>query len=151
MKYKCCTFFGHHDCPTSIKRKLQDILIHLIEQEHVNLFYIGNHGIFDDMAYSVLLELTLQYPHIACCIVLAYLPQPTSQHLSPQYIFHTIYPEGIETVPKRFAISWRNHWMLEQSDFVVTYITNPWGGAAKFAAKAMQAGKIMTNIATDEL
>lgn len=30
-----CTFFGHHDCPSSIKEKLRDTLIDLIEH-HVN-------------------------------------------------------------------------------------------------------------------
>jgi len=50
-------------------------------------------------------------------------------------------PEGIETVHPRFAISWRNKWMIKQSDYVVTYITHSWGGAAQFAGKAEQQKK----------
>ena len=45
-------------------------------------------------------------------------------------------PEGIESVHPHYAISWRNNWMLKQSDYVVTYITHSWGGAASFAKKA---------------
>ena len=48
----------------------------------------------------------------------------------------TMLPEGIETVHPRFAISWRNKWMIRQSDYVVTYITRSWGGAAQFTEKA---------------
>ena len=32
-------------------------------------------------------------------------------------IENTLLPEGIENVPPRFAISWRNKWMLERSDY----------------------------------
>jgi len=56
-------------------------------------------------------------------------------------------PEGIETVHPRFAISWRNKWMIEQSDYVVTYITHSWGGAAQFAEKAKRQKKGIINLA----
>lgn len=47
----------------------------------------------------------------------------------------------------RFAVSWRNNWMLKQSDYVVTYITYSWGGAAQFAEKAARQKKTVINIA----
>ena len=50
-------------------------------------------------------------------------------------------PEGIERVPKRFAISWRNNWMLENSDYVVAYVTHSWGGAVQFVEKAEKRGQ----------
>lgn len=42
----------------------------------------------------------------------------------------TVYPP-LESVPKRFAISRRNEWMVRESDIVVAYVTHSWGGAAK--------------------
>ena len=60
-----------------------------------------------------------------------------------------MYPEGIETVPRRFAMDWRNRWMLKQADYVVTYITHSWGGAAKVAEKAVKSGKRVINLETD--
>ena len=53
----------------------------------------------------------------------------------------TMVPEGVETVLPRFAISWRNKWMLDHADIVVTYITHSWGGAAQFAELAKRMGK----------
>ena len=55
-------------------------------------------------------------------------------------------PEGIETVHPHFAISWRNKWMIKQSDYVVTYITHSWGGAAQFAEKANRKKKVLISL-----
>lgn len=49
-----CTFFGHRDCPDTIKEKLREALTDLIEHHGVNLFYVGNQGNFDAIARSVL-------------------------------------------------------------------------------------------------
>lgn len=58
-------------------------------------------------------------------MVRAYLPSEGEQESSDE----TLYPEGLETVPQRFAIFHRNRWMVEHSDEVVCYVTHPWGGA----------------------
>ena len=55
-------------------------------------------------------------------------------------------PEGIESVHPRYAITWRNRWMLDRADFVVTYITHSWGGAAKFAQAAEKKEKTVINL-----
>ena len=143
-----CTFFGHWDCPSSIKPKLHDVLKNLIEKEHVDLFYVGNHGAFDAMVRTQMRELEQIYPNIRYAVVLAYLPQKSSE-FDPQDFSDTIFPEGIETVPKHFAISWRNRWMLRQADYVVTYVTHSWGGAAQFAEMAKRQHKKVINILPD--
>jgi uncharacterized phage-like protein YoqJ len=139
-----CTFFGHRDCPEAIRPKLRETLIELIEHDGVDSFYVGNQGAFDAMVRSVLRELTPKYPHISYSVVLAYMPTKRNEY---EDYSDTMLPEGIETVPKRFAISWRNKWMLRQSDYVVTYITHSWGGAAQFATLAEKKGKMIVNIA----
>lgn len=42
-----CTFFGHHDCPSSIKPKLREVLVDLIENHAVDMFYVGQQGVYD--------------------------------------------------------------------------------------------------------
>lgn len=56
-------------------------------------------------------------------------------------------PDGFEVVPPRFAIDHRNRWMINQSDFVVTYVRSPIGGAEKFKALAERKGKPMVEVA----
>ena len=137
-----CTFFGHRDCPASIEAHLREVLIDLIEHKNVNVFYVGNNGAFDKIAARTLRDLNTIYPHISCFTVLAYLPQ---KDCNPEYN-STIFPEGIENVPKRFAISWRNNWMLDHAEYVVTYVSRSYGGAAKFAEKACRLCKCVINL-----
>ena len=137
-----CTFFGHRDCPVAIKPTLQKVLVQLIEHHHVDRFYVGNQGNFDGMVHSVLKELVQVYPQIQYAVVLAYLPQNPEKFNA----VYTILPEGIESVSKRFAIPWRNQWMIAQSDFVVTFITHAGGGAARFAKLAEKQKKTMFHL-----
>ncbi|MFQ7105616.1 MAG: hypothetical protein ACLRQ4_10470 [Neglectibacter timonensis] len=120
----------------------------LIVNDDVTVFYVGNQGAFDSMVRSVLRDLVKQYTGIVYAVVLAYLPpEQKEDYAQYQDYADTMYPEGIETVPKRFAIDWRNRWLLKQADYVVTYITHSWGGAAKFAEKATKSGKQVINLA----
>lgn len=141
-----CTFYGHHDCPDAIKLKLRKTLIDLIENNAVDTFYVGRQGAFDAIARAVLRELVPAYPHIRYAVVLERMPQKRDLPDTSDYS-DTMLPEGIESIHPRYAISWRNNWMLKQSDFVVTYITHSWGGAAQFEEKAIRQKKNVINIA----
>ena len=143
---KACTFFGHRDCPPSIKPKLRAVLVDLIESQSVDMFYVGNQGTFDRLVRSVLRELVQEYPQIHYAVVLYRMPGKQNED-HPEDLSDTMLPEGIEEVSPRFAISWRNKWMLRQSDFVVTYITHAWGGAAQYAEMAKRQKKTVINLA----
>ena len=138
-----CTFFGHRDCPSSIRPRLQETLVDLIENHAVDMFYVGRQGAFDAMVRSTLKKLKQEYPHIDYAVVLAYMPGKPSEY---EDYSDTMLPEGIEAVHPRYAISWRNNWMLNHSDYVVTYITHSWGGAARFAKKAGALKKIIISL-----
>lgn len=129
----------------SVKPKLRAVLVELIERRGADTFYVGRQGGFGSMAMSVLRELAEIYPHISYAVVLERLPY--KQENSSLDFSLTMFPEGIEFAPPRFSISRRNEWMLTRSDFVVTYITHDWGGAARFAEKAMRQGKTVINLA----
>ena len=60
----------------------------------------------------------------------------------------TVLPEGIEAVPRRFAIDRRNRWMIEHSDIVVAYVTHSFGGTAKFRDIARKKKKQIIEIGT---
>ena len=138
-----CTFFGHRDCPNSIQSKLQEVLVDLITNCKVDMFYVGNQGRFDVIVRNVLRGLKTEYPQIEYAVVLAYMP---GKQVEYDDYSDTMLPEGIESVHPRYAISWRNNWMLRQSDYVVTYITHSWGGAAQYADKARRQKKTVINI-----
>ncbi len=135
-------FFGHKDTTKEIEPTLRSTLIDLIENKNVTVFYVGNNGNFDAMVHRQLKDLSHTYP-ITYNVVLAYLPTKKSEY--DDYT-NTILPEGIETIPKRFAISYRNKWMIQQSDIVVTYVTHTYGGAAQFKAMAERQGKTVIEL-----
>ena len=136
------TFFGHKDTPKEIEPTLRTTLVELIENHNASVFYVGNNGNFDTMVRRQLEALSHTYP-ITYSVVLAYLPTKKSEY--DDYT-NTILPEGIEAAPKRFAISYRNKWMIQQSDMVVTYVTHSFGGAAQFKAMAERQGKTVIEL-----
>ena len=140
-----CTFFGHRSVPKEIEPILRSTLINLIEKHNAKLFYVGNHGEFDCMVYRTLKDLAQTYP-ITYRVVLAYILSKKSEYsLYDDDV--TIIPNNIETVPKRFAIIFRNKWMIRQSDCVITYVTQQVSsGAAKFKELAERQGKNVINL-----
>ena len=138
-----CTFFGHRDTPDAVRPVLRNALENLITRDGVVDFLVGYQGAFDRMAVSELRKLKQAYPHIRYAVVLASLPQ---EPLSFDQPTETVYPEGLETVPPRFAIARRNDWMLKQAQIVITYVTHSTGGAATYKAKAEKQKKRIISV-----
>ena len=134
---KTCCFFGHREVTHNIREKLKATIEKLITEDNVTEFYVGHQGQFDNMVYSVLKELKAKYPQIRYTVVLAYMPDERIKEL---YGEDTLFSDGLESVPKRFAISKRNDWMIEQSGYAVCYVHKITGGAAKFREKAEKKG-----------
>ncbi len=141
-----CTFFGHRNTPQYVEKLLQETIIGLIENNNVDMFYVGNQGGFDCMVRKILEKLELRYPQVSYFVVLAYLPISNNNEDSDKYV-DTIYPEGLEKIPRKFAIAKRNIWMIEQSDIVITFVKNSVGGACKFKNYAEKQCKIIINLA----
>ena len=136
-----CTFFGHRDCPSGVKASLYEAIERLICDQRVDTFYIGTQGSFDRMAYAALVELRQRYSHIKLYRVLAYMPKPGDADSAD-----TIVLEGIENAHPRYAIVHRNNWMTDRSDYVITYITHPTGGAYQAVERAKKKGKTIIAI-----
>lgn len=140
-----CSFFGHSDSPQTIYSDLYKIVENLILDRHITQFLVGTHGSFDSMVLKILREMNQKYPIITYNVVLAYMPKKKQEYELYHYT-ETILPEGIEAAPKRFAISWRNKWMVRQSNVIICYITHSWGGAAQFIKYAHNRGLEIINL-----
>lgn len=133
-----CIFFGHRDSPESLQPRLYEATEQLILQHQVNRFFVGHQGAFDRMAADILSRLALKYPGIQYAVVLACLPKDVAQ---PFLSHPTLLPDGMESIPRRFAISHRNEWLLKQADYVIGYMDHGWGGAARYLLKAQRQKK----------
>ena len=145
---KTCTFFGHRNCDERIKPTLYNAIESLIINNISDKFYVGHNGDFDSYVLHTLRELKKKYTHISYWVVLSYIPSNIEQNNFDEC--ETIVPDGIENVYKKFAILHRNEWMLKKSDSVIVYITQSYGGAAKFYRKALKLDKNVLNIANEQ-
>ena len=135
-----CTFFGHGDCPETKYSNILQAIQNLITEKNIITFYVGTQGNFDLLVYRALCNLRADFPQIRIYRVLAYLPKDNS------LISDSILLEGIELIHPRYAISWRNRWMIEHSDYVIAYITHNYGGAARFVNEAERRGKTIIRV-----
>ncbi len=136
------TFCGHSKLSdqATIQALLTQELRSLLEQEN-HEFYLGGYGDFDLLAAKVLHELKPEYPELESILILPYLDRP----VDASFYDSTIYPP-LENVPKRFAISRRNKWMVEQADMVIACVDHDWGGAAKTLEYAVKKGLHIINL-----
>lgn len=137
-------FFGHKDTPSTVRNKLERVVIDLIEHRQADTFYVGNQGRFDATVLDVLKHMQTIYPHIRYSAVLAYMP--SNGQVGFDYS-NSLYPDGLENVPPKFAICKRNQWMIDNCDVVVAYVERSFGGAAKYMALADKKGREVINIA----
>jgi len=91
---------------------------------------------------SCIILLKPEYPETESILILPYLDRKVDASLYDS----TIYPP-LENVPKRFAISRRNKWMIEQADMVIACVDHDWGGAAKTLAMARKKKLPVINLA----
>jgi hypothetical protein len=136
---KICTFFGHRDAPMTLYPEMLSLVTRLVTEHGVTDFYCGARGNFDAMGASAVLAVKGQFPNVRLYEVLAYLPTTSAVPAVRRYD-GTLYPEGLETVPKRFAISHRNRWMADRADYILAYVTTSTGGARAALDYALRHG-----------
>ena len=141
------TFCGHSKLYNSdiIKERLIRELRSLLEQGN-HKFYLGGYGDFDLFAAKVLYELKTEYPELESILILPYPDRPADASLYD----NAIYPP-LENVPKRYAISRRNKWMVEQADMVIACVDHDWGGASKILEMAQKKKLPIINLADREV
>ncbi len=142
MKKYC--FFGHRDCPESMYEVIRGVILGILSREEGVEFLVGNQGQFDFLVRKALKELseerTFKYS-----LVLAYINRKEYDPLG-DIDTCSIYPEGLENAPLRFAIDRRNRWMIDNSDCIIGYVTSRFGNAHKYLTLAEKKGKEIINL-----
>lgn len=125
-----CFFIGHRDAPESLRPAVRAAAEGLILCEGVGDFYVGSRGNFDRMAAGAVLELMAEYPQVCLYRVLAYLPAKGAEEVPPGFT-GTVFPQGLESVPRRFAISRTNRTMVDGCDYLIAYAPFDTGNARR--------------------
>jgi uncharacterized phage-like protein YoqJ len=141
------TFFGHSDFKEN--DEFEKIILDLLEEkigDNVAEIYLGGYGNFDAFAYKCCKKYKQNHLNVSLVFVTPYLNFENS-NLMYDYV---IYPE-IEDKPLRFAITYRNRYMVEKADLVIAYVEHDWGGAYATYKHAKRKGKEIFNLANSDL
>lgn len=145
------TFCGHAQFSKSVEyeQKLLDFLQEKVGEQPADM-YLGGYGNFDSFAYDCCKKYKQTHPRISLVFVTPYLTDEY-QHHHLQYrekMYDLILYPDIEDKPKRYAITYRNKYMVEKADYVVAYVSHDWGGAYTTYKHAVRKGKEIFNLAS---
>ena len=127
------TFCGHPNFSfdNTVKEKLKELLLQEIRKNPACKFYLGGYGDFDSLCLSILKEIKADFPAIELLFITPYLDDNYSKLETAKLYYDGIIYPPLENVPRRFCISKRNEWMVDEADFVIAFVKYSWGGAAK--------------------
>ena len=148
------TFCGHSNFIESneMEKKLLSILNESIGDSQADL-YLGGYGSFDEFAFNCAKKYKSTHPNTHLFFITPYITENYQKnHLQQKAAEYDaiIYPD-IENIPLRFAITYRNKYMIEKSDIVIVYLTHTWGGAYQTYKYAKRKNKRIINISNIEV
>lgn len=139
---KSCFFIGHREADERLLPELCKCVERLICEEEVSFFYVGVYGGFDRLDATDVKKMKEQYPAISLMLVLPCHPAERSVELSPGFD-GSYYPEGMERVPRRYAIIRANQRMVDSCDWLVCYVRHGASNSRKlleYAEKKREEG-----------
>ena len=142
---KSCFFIGHREADERLLPTLTAAIDRMIAEEQVSLFYIGGYGGFDRIAATAVKRMKLQHPEITLMLVLPYHPGERPIE-TPKGFDGTYYPEGLEKVPRRYAIVRANEIMAKQSEWLISYIRHGASNSRRILEYAQKQGTACINI-----
>lgn len=127
------TFCGHSNFlfDNTVKEKSRELLLQEIRKNPACKFYLGGYGDFDSLCLNILKEMKADFPTIELLFITPYLDDNYSKLETAKLYYDGIIYPPLENVPRRFCISKRNEWMVDEADLVIAFVKYSWGGAAK--------------------
>jgi uncharacterized phage-like protein YoqJ len=146
------TFCGHSDyVPNSSDEQIVMEILDNRVKDTCNEFFLGEYGGFDSFAYRCAKKFKQCYSNSKLVFITPYISSEYQSKYIKEYgkdrFDLVIYPE-LEKIPPKFAILYRNRWMIDQADIVISYISRQYGGAYKMYEYARRKNKELYNIVT---
>ena len=135
-----CFFIGHREAPETILPPLISAVERHIAEYHVNEFVVGHYGSFDRFAQKAVMDAKKRFSDVALTILLPYHPSEQAVEL-PEGADGFLYPEGMERVPKRAAISRANRYMIAHSDYLIAFLQHFGSNTREFVEYAQKREK----------
>ena len=145
---KTCFFIGHREAPESIYERLLSSVERHISEYGVTDFVVGRYGNFDRLAARAVIETKQQRSDVTLTLLMPYY-RADAEPL-PVGFDGSLFPDGLETVPKRAVILRANLYMIHHCDYLIAYDAGRIGNTRKLVAEARRIGRVhLENIALD--
>jgi len=139
-----CFFIGHRDAPERVFESFLEACVRLVEECGVDEFLVGDYGRFDSIAARAIKRLRREYVQIKLTRLLAYY-EPRYDAVNYEMYDGTLYPDGLETAPKRAAIIRANRYAVNTSQYIIAYVRH--FGKSRDMLEYAQKRCIIDNIA----
>ena len=130
-----CFFIGHHDAGNELLPMMKDSIERHITEYGVTALCVGHYGNFDRMAARLLAEAKADHPEITIHLLTPYHPFERPVDV-PDGFDGTFYPPEMESIPRQYAISRANRYMIQNSTHLIAYAYHALGGAGKLVKGA---------------
>lgn len=147
MCEKICSFCGHRDVFEADVSERAEKKITALIRDGFTTFYSGGMGDFDIICERIVRAIKKKNDNIKLCLILPYMKDSVNKG---QIYYHALYDEII--VPDlgnphyKRAITERNHWMVKNSDMILSYVFRETGGAWTMLKYAEKSGAKYINI-----
>ncbi len=142
MPKTICCFAGHSKASydSNIKNRVLGKCRELIIRFGVNTFWVGHYGEFDSLAANAVRTLKQQYPQIELDLVVAYLTKEMNEcpEMYQKKYDNILMAEIPERTPHPYRIIYCNRYMVDNSDYLISYVNYSCGGAAKTLEYALR-------------
>ena len=146
------SLFGHRkiDNLGRLKDQIIPMIKELIQTKSFVVFLIGRNGEFDEYVASVIkcVQKEVGTENSDITLVLPYTVTDLGYY--EKYYDHVIIPESVCGAHPKSAITLKNRWIIERSDFVIVYVEHDKGGAYTAMKYAEKRNKKMVNLYTKE-
>ena len=146
------SFFGHRyiDNPIPIERKLEKLIIELIQSKEYVEFLVGRDGDFDQLVSSTVLRCKKKYRNDNSALVWV-MPYETAEYRDNAEAFQSYYDEVeicADSTGKHFksAFQSRNRSMVDRSDLIVFCVVRNSGGAYQTLSYAQRLNANIINL-----
>ena len=116
---KTCFFIGHRDAPESIYNRLLQAVERHITEYGVTDFVVGRYGSFDRLAARAVMEAKQHHHNVSLTLLMPYYR--ADDEPLPDGFDGSLFPDDLETVPKRAAILRANQYMTHHCDYLIVY------------------------------
>ena len=147
-----CTFIGHRQVfDSGMEQAVYSAIERLIANESSCVFYVGRAGEYDKICRQAIHRIKQTYHEriIRSILVEPYMRQSLNTNRSAlEALFdEIIIPDELTEVHYKRAITERNRWMIDRSQYLIAYVHRDFGGAWTAMNYAIKRGLTVYNLA----